>query len=476
MPPRRLLPVASLLVASLLVAAPLLALALPAPTVSAQDRGGRDRRGEEKGRRQDPERLRREREAASEKKAMDEARAEFDDLRRELGEGPDAIASVLRRYNTIESSEKFSIYGRELIHRRLVRAIGEMEDPAAADVAREMLGRAGGTFVPSQVVLMKALIEPRFPAPRAKRVALLLERARDRSERLQLWAVRLLAESRWVESIDALIGLQKEEELAGRFDDFLAHLAGSELYRVLGSKASYAGGAGKTERNWEEMGKKLPAEPDYGRAADDGVTVAFFGDRLMPRSVFLIDASGSMREKATLRGPERGGETAVGGERRRPAPSSRGAEPKIDIVKRELETALGGLREGWKFNVLSYNATYYPWSGGTSPKLSTARESSIRSATRFARELETAGGTNIHDTLVAALGIPEVETIYLLSDGAPSRGGTPAEIERRVAAMNYLLGVRIITYGFAAEAEGSFNEPLLQNLARTSWGWYRRLN
>ena len=89
----------------------------------------------------------------------------------------------------------------------------------------------------------------------------------------------------------------------------------------------------------------------------------------------------------------------------------------------------------------------------------------------FARGLQPGSGTNIHDSLVLALKVRGVETIYLLSDGAPSRGGGPAEIKKRVEAMNYLLGVRVVTYGFTGS-----DEKLMKELANKNWGWYRALN
>ena len=42
--------------------------------------------------------------------------------------------------------------------------------------------------------------------------------------------------------------------------------------------------------------------------------------------------------------------------------------------------------------------------------------------------------------------------------------------------MNYLAGVRVVAYGFAAEEGGSFDEEFMKRLASANWGWYRRLN
>ena len=37
--------------------------------------------------------------------------------------------------------------------------------------------------------------------------------------------------------------------------------------------------------------------------------------------------------------------------------------------------------------------------------------------------------------------------------------------------MNYLLGVRVVTYGFTGS-----DEKLMKDLADRNWGWYRALN
>jgi hypothetical protein len=244
----------------------------------------------------------------------------------------------------------------------------------------------------------------------------------------------------------------------------------AELYRILGNDAPQGAAASAIQRQWERKGKQVPDKPDYSPVASGGRTVSFFGDLVSPRSVFAIDHSTSMRQKTSLAGSLRG--TVVAGEAKKGGPT----EQKVTIVKRELVRCLAQLRRHYTFNVLGYNAKIFPWKAGGSLRLHPATSTNIRSATAFARELEVNRGTNIHDTLKAALPIPETETVFLLSDGVPSRGGKPPEIERTVRALNYLRGVRVITYGFAAEKRGSYDEGFMKRLAADNWGWYRRLN
>jgi len=178
----------------------------------------------------------------------------------------------------------------------------------------------------------------------------------------------------------------------------------------------------RTGKPWERSSRPRPIT--LPRPAGR-VTVVFFGDRVSPFSVFAIDTSSSMLQTATLRAPSRSAAQAT-------------KARKVDIVKEELKRALAGLLPNCRFNIIAYNETYHPWRGGKqSLKLHLATKDSVASATKFAAGLPVAQGTNIHDTWLAALAISEVETIYLLSDGIPSVGGGPAEITRRVAAMNY---------------------------------------
>ena len=137
---------------------------------------------------------------------------------------------------------------------------------------------------------------------------------------------------------------------------------------------------------------------------------------------------------------------------------------------------LKGLQPKSLFNILSYNSTFHSWQKQSALKLVEATASAVESASAFVRELKTDPMTNIHDTLAAALQVPDVDTIYLLSDGVPTKGGSPAEIERRAGALNYLRCARILTYGFTSDKPGDFDEAFMKRLAEQNRGWYLRVN
>lgn len=401
--------------------------------------------------------------------AADSPPAVLESLLEKLKEGTRNVPQVLNLYGRIESAGEIDPFGRLRIHQGLLKALREMGDAGLAEEADRFLQLSGDAFLPGQVLLLKTLLGPNFPASREVRLQWLVRASRGKEERISIWGARLLGDSGWPEAVEALIDLLHGEEEANRPETLLASVVRGELYRVLGAPAS-SGASLQIRTGWEAMGKKVPPRPEY-RPGAGGSPTGFFGDRISPRAVFVLDASSSMLQRATL--AEGQGTTAL--KREKDAPRVSG-EKKIEIVRAELLRALDQLQPHFRFNVLTYHSTTTPWRGRGRLQLHPATSTSLKSAGEFARKIQVDSGTNIHDSLSQALEIPEVETVYLLSDGVPSRGGGPAAIERRVEALNYLRGARIIAYGFSAEERGAFDEEFMKRLARENWGWYRRLN
>ncbi len=397
----------------------------------------------------------------------DEAANALEVFERLIGQRVTNVDDVLKQYAAIEAAGRFDAGGRARVHAGLVAALGKIEDKSLAYTAETVLDNWGNSQWPAKVVVLKAMLGPKFPMAREKRVTHLAAMARGSHFRLSIWGIRLLGDSRWPEAVDALIELLKAEEAKARGSSVLLTIVGAELYRILGAEAPQGATSALIEHNWKKLGRKLPDKVDYSLPADSGPTVSFFGDLISPRAVFLIDISSSMRQETTLalRASRRSAVKGDAGERR---------EQKVAIVKRELERCLGQLQSWYKFNLAGYHSKVLPWR--RSLALQGAGSSNIDSAKQYARDLEVATGTNIFESVKLALPVDELDTIYLLSDGVPSVGGNPAQIERMVEDINYLVGARIVTYGFAGEDRGSYDEAFMQRLAHENWGWYRRLN
>ena len=86
--------------------------------------------------------------------------------------------------------------------------------------------------------------------------------------------------------------------------------------------------------------------------------------------------------------------------------------------------------------------------------------------------LRPGGGTNIHDALELAFEDERVDTIYLLSDGAPSTGPIVQadELRDEVARWNSVRGVVIHCIAVGQD------HRLLKGLAEDSGGKYVRVN
>ena len=90
-------------------------------------------------------------------------------------------------------------------------------------------------------------------------------------------------------------------------------------------------------------------------------------------------------------------------------------------------------------------------------------------AVRFVEAITTGSGTNVFDSLEATLKDRRVDTIYLLTDGNPTRGRftAPAAILKEIGALNRVRGATIHCIAFGAESK------LLKDLAAQNGGKYR---
>jgi hypothetical protein len=143
----------------------------------------------------------------------------------------------------------------------------------------------------------------------------------------------------------------------------------------------------------------------------------FFGVRLEShRALFILDVSGSMEEMT------RGRYVGEPGAKR------------IDVAKRELLKALDGLEPASFFNIVTFSDEPLPWH----ERVVQRDEESLANAKSFIEGLRAAGGTNLYGALELAFEDPDVDTLYVLSDGEPSLGDVidPRSIRDRVAAWN----------------------------------------
>jgi hypothetical protein len=296
-----------------------------------------------------------------------------------------------------------------------------------------------------------ALANARDPAVRTVGLHVLLElgskdglASAQQSASAEEWelrsiAFRYLGRVRDASSVPLLIARVDKE--SGR----LAEELGETLFQLTGTRRA-------RRSDWDEWWNKskggftLPAEAMVRTAkpGSGGRTVAYFGIPLVSkRSAFLIDVSGSMQAI-----------TQAGTERR----------SRIEEAKRQLVRVIEGLESDQSFNVLVYETDVEPmWE-----RLQKASKERRAEAIQKVEELQPRGGTNIFDALETAFRDPDVDTIYLLTDGQPSSGMLldPDAIADEVKRWNYRR--QIVVHGISI----GLDSKLLKRLAAESGGTY----
>lgn len=289
--------------------------------------------------------------------------------------------------------------------------------------------------------------------PRAKALPAIHKALGDAQWSTRLAAVRALETLRAEEGVGLLIErLEAEEE--GRMPLELA----AALERLTGR--SFGAFAALWRRWWEREGKDFHlaasgdapttyAQPTEVREHGETFVATFFGTRVRStRVLFIIDISGSMEE------PAAGGGT------------------RMERAKRELSDAIRNLGPNTQFNVVVFSFEARAWLeriGQMDPKKIKAKGGFLEQALGFIAKLKSGGGTNLYAALRLAFSDPEVDTVYLLTDGEPTVGEVidPTAIRERVNLWNKNRKVVLHSIAFG----GTF--PILEWLAQDSGGSYR---
>lgn len=189
----------------------------------------------------------------------------------------------------------------------------------------------------------------------------------------------------------------------------------------------------------------------FVRKADPAAarTPSYFGVEIVSRRIaFIVDCSGSMAQEVTV--PKEGG----GNETMR----------RLDLAKSELVIAIEKLRPGTFFNLVRFDNKPV----NLNPKPVKLSSKSVKNAKRFVQGLQPGGGTNIYDSLAEVLQAGDVDTIFFLSDGAPSMGTfvDPERILEEIQRLNQESQVTIHTIALG------FTSAFLENLAAQNRGSY----
>jgi HEAT repeat protein len=177
----------------------------------------------------------------------------------------------------------------------------------------------------------------------------------------------------------------------------------------------------------EQLAKVKTGEDEYRLKQTTYVKSDFFGIRIVShRVMFIVDVSGSMNEGLLTEYQGKAGQS------------------RMEVAKGELGRCVGSLDPAAFFNIVTFSSGAEKWVDGT---LAAASEKNRGEAQQYIERLGAGGGTNLYGALKLAFEDPDVDTIFVMSDGEPSMGEVtdPGMIREHVAAWNQNRGIVINT-------------------------------
>jgi HEAT repeat protein len=312
----------------------------------------------------------------------------------------------------------------------LLSGLAESKSAGASDiivdVSREFTG-------PIQIVAIGLLGR----AKSEKALTRIIEAVGDKDDDVRTAAMRAIVQYQDKRIIGPLIDLMEREEgrLKGEAYKYLLKLTGQSM--------------GYSADDWKKWWSY--AERDFAfNPKEEGRTtvkaVEYYGIEIFSKQLcFVIDCSSSMLAKVNDREKKR-------------------ESTRVELAKRELTKTLRGLKEGTAVNIISFNSSFHPMAKNVTPLSKASRARTIK----YVEDLKTAQGTNIFDTLSAALVDKNVDTIFLLSDGQPTQGKytDPATILREIRKINLVRNVTINTIAIGEEL------AFMKQLAQENGGKY----
>jgi len=304
---------------------------------------------------------------------------------------------------------------------------------------------AGGVLADRSFELRVAALEVIGDGPGNEAVPVLAAALDDPCWSVRLTAFTALAEIRRPEAVDALIASLGREQ--GR----LREEQGEALARLTGM------GLPPVKERWEEWREENSGElqfPEHQKPASehtDASAATFHNIPFCSAGVaFVLDRSRSMRDRLKREAEQRKGE----------------------LVEAELTRTLAGLSAPTKFLLVAFRTSPEAFTRKPVTATSCARQKALK----WFRKLRPEGRTNLFDAVALALGSEEIDTIFLLTDGAPSAGQyqSRTQIVREIVRLNRYRKAAIHTVEIGGEATGKRWRGFLAELARANGGKHIR--
>ena len=366
----------------------------------------------------------------------------------------------------------------------------KLEDPALLDtVCQEALK---STNFKTRIILLGIANQKRTDP---KAFSVLVEALKDHNPVVVRTAVEDLRKAKDPDrAVPALIEVLKTAERGSR--GRLFYDVESALQDLTGADLELAADWKNFWDNIKAGGNKPPKKSEMKtqvRLAPQQIfTLTLNSDKV----VFLIDISGSMEkrdppmpeEEKKAPAPAPSGRTVV---RKDPKTEAREARDQAEKkkqnaeagpererlfrVKQELTRLIRGLPQNVNFTVGSFNHEVAFMN--EPPRLMPATPDNKRRAEDWVKAMK-ANGETWTDTIMqrALTEIPDVDTIFLLSDGCPYRNGAnipPDQVRDGIKVLNRFVKARINTIGFAQE--GANLQRFLKAVAAEHEGKYTAL-
>lgn len=312
-------------------------------------------------------------------------------------------------------------------------------DPEAAR------GLAGKVQFDRAMELRVAALEVIGEGPDGDAVSALAAGLQDPCWSVRLTAIRSLSRIRRPAAVDALIGSLGLER--GR----LVEEQGLALTGLTGV------GLPPDREKWDRWRRENPGElefPEHRAVASEssGESAATFSN-IPFRSecvAFVLDRSRSMRDRLDRENDE----------------------TKGDLVLAELNRTLTRLSPPAKFLLVAFRTE----PAAFTKKAVTASSCARQKALTWFRKLEPTGRTNLFDAVALALSREEVDTVFLLTDGAPSAGEyqSRSDVIAEIEKLNRYRKAAIHTVEIGGEATGKRWRGFLRELAEANGGKHAR--
>jgi hypothetical protein len=277
----------------------------------------------------------------------------------------------------------------------------------------------------------------------AAALARLLEALEDKDPAVKTAALRGLVQYQDTRVIDALIPFMAKEEgrLKGEAYKYLVKVTGQNFGLAMDDWTKWWDIEKKRFKfNATDQGKKTQV-----RVRDaDYYGIEIFSDRVC----FCIDCSSSMTAKSR-------------------DPDSKQESTRIAVAKKKLLEVIEKLKPVVQINIMHFSSNFAAMAKQLTPLTPAGKAQAVK----FVKALANTQGTNIYDTLSEAIRDERVDTIFLLSDGAPTRGKftDPAAILREIRVQNATRNVTINTIAVGSDL-GAEMVDFMKRLAAENGG------